>query len=478
MAPLPPDSLGLATQGTVQLLAAFERLWGGVVGVVAGAAASGALAPLGRACHFGLDNLTAEVAHFLLDPEHPLVDILEVHDAARGTFGSSRASADLLARLEHQHGHRVVTRGSARDGNAEPACDLVVFSEVAPGFSIERVLPRLVGDRAVVALVSHNCIVDSSQYEKPRCNYVNSIWEKSSLHRHGRCAGPVCMASVTAGTLQDPSVLPIDCEKFATANGSESSVGEFGQDWYIYWNFLRNRGDSEAHRGDASLSQRRFSSGGTFVDVGACLPFEYSNTVIFERCLGWKGVCVEPNPYLLTFLQAHRSCTIFQNCVDSTGARGKAFSDRDGVFMFSAHCRPLGEILARALPKEQRRIDVLSIDVEHGELEVLRGLPWEKYDVRIIVVEVTRGAQWLEVDTIILPQGYAKVAILGRDAVYVKLGELQNFAPDWWPLLARRPRRTLLPAAWAEMHQRVVDEELEEERRSERNARDKGLRRR
>ena len=144
---------------------------------------------------------------------------------------------------------------------------------------------------------------------------------------------------------------------------------------------------------------------------------------------------------------------------------------------------------------------------------------------KIQVIEVTRGARWLEVDSILLPQGYVKVAVLGRDVVYVKLEDpgpffrqkklpfsrlvgsnwtssfwtflgsffaiwihlvkpiffagaarkelgrrsawsdvwsavaIASMAPQAWPIFGK----ATLPEGWANFHQRVLDEEMEEE---------------
>mmetsp|Transcript_94917 Transcript_94917/g.305509 ORF Transcript_94917/g.305509 Transcript_94917/m.305509 type:complete len:219 (-) Transcript_94917:8-664(-) len=216
------------------------------------------------------------------------------------------------------------------------------------------------------------------------------------------------------------------------------------------------------------------NGGGVYVDVGAALPFEYSNTVFFDRCLNWRGICIEPNPHLVTFLEGYRSCEVFPNCVDATSSNvKKPFVDHEGNFEFEAECLPLGDILTRAGLRGQR-IDVMNIDVEHGELRVLEGLPLDEFDVRMIIVEVTRGAQWLGVDTAIIPRGYAKVAVLGRDVVYVKLEELRDHAD--WPFLDGPP--PALPETWKHFHQRVIDEEMEAEMRAERAAFYAGKRRR
>ena len=71
-----------------------------------------------------------------------------------------------------------------------------------------------------------------------------------------------------------------------------------------------------------------------------------------------------------------------------------------------------------------KRVDLLSVDVESAELEIFRTFPFADFDVRHVVVEVGSGVRWLEVDTIFLSNGFAKVAVLGRDAVYARLANL------------------------------------------------------
>jgi len=340
----------------------------------------------------------------------------------------------------------------------DPTCDLVIFSEAATRFSIERVKPRL-GRYVAVAWVSEYCAIEGAEKASPACNFLNSMWEKTILMRRGYCTPEVCMSRVLSESLVDPNVIPLDCDKFRSADSTNVSTAEFGQDWYAFWNFAQH-------------TAARNPGGGVYVDVGASLPFEYSNTVVFDRCLKWRGICVEPNPYLTSFLRGHRSCEVVAHCVDKTASPDRAFVGRDGKLEFSADCLPLGEILTRA-GLRHRRIDVLSVDVEHGELSVLRGLTLDDFDIRVIIIEVTRGVRWLEVDTAILPWGYAKVAVLGRDSIYVKLEELRRYAS--WPFLGGRA--AALPEDWAEFHERVIDEESVAEQIRERDAMYAGHRR-
>ncbi|CAK0864286.1 unnamed protein product, partial [Prorocentrum cordatum] len=117
---------------------------------------------------------------------------------------------------------------------------------------------------------------------------------------------------------------------------------------------------------------------------------------------------------------------------------------------FEAPCAPLHELLLAALPAalglqgglpERPRIDLLSVDAEGAEIEIFRDFPFDSWDVRVVVVETSRRTT-MALDSLLLPRGFLKVAVLGKDAVYVS----QALAP------ALRPEGPALPAriAWNE----------------------------
>ncbi|CAK0831495.1 unnamed protein product [Prorocentrum cordatum] len=172
---------------------------------------------------------------------------------------------------------------------------------------------------AALRLASTSEVDEQGDTASPNCNYLNGLWEKSALMRRGYCLRGVCMSRVPSEILKDPNVVPLSCDEFATENGSYTAIGEFKQDWFIYWNFFRNNGPAPRVDGRERA--------GVYVDIGASLPFEYSNTVAFDRCFGWRGVCVEPNPHLAHFLRAYRSCEVFERWIVSTmrGPRARHF---------------------------------------------------------------------------------------------------------------------------------------------------------
>eukprot|EP00929_Paragymnodinium_shiwhaense_P009263 TRINITY_DN113365_c0_g1_i1.p1 TRINITY_DN113365_c0_g1~~TRINITY_DN113365_c0_g1_i1.p1 ORF type:complete len:568 (+),score=100.77 TRINITY_DN113365_c0_g1_i1:100-1803(+) len=395
-----------------QIAANFARLWQLVIVDQQSRGVVMADVPMPRlVCQYGLGELTYEVARFLLGRAAPGGLALELHDML-GTEAKFLAS-----QLQEEFGDRVQLAGK---GTGE-ACDVALYSKESPLFTIERLLQQVEGSRYIaVSWISFGCVTAEGNSSSHECGFLNNFWENSLLLRRGYCIGHVCLSRVPVGELHDPNVLPLECENLLGERGElaaqrwKSPAAEFSQDWYVIWNFLKSTSSSAA---------TDTTGEGYYVDVGACLPFEYSNTIVFERCLNWKGICIEANPGLMPWVRAYRSCTAFNNCVMESSWPERQFYGRDGGLAFASDCRSLQDILTEQGLKG-KRIDVLSIDVEHGELGVLNGLRLDDFDIQIMIIEVGRGARWLEIETVVLQHGYAKVAVLGRDVVYAKLSTL------------------------------------------------------
>lgn len=73
---------------------------------------------------------------------------------------------------------------------------------------------------------------------------------------------------------------------------------------------------------------------GFYVDSGANEAHHGSNTWFFDKCLGWPGLCVEPNIKYGDALRRERSCTVVQECI----------SDRDNVVLQMSRMGPLSRI--------------------------------------------------------------------------------------------------------------------------------------
>jgi hypothetical protein len=71
-----------------------------------------------------------------------------------------------------------------------------------------------------------------------------------------------------------------------------------GEDWWTYANLFRDR-----------------SSPGVYVEVGAGDYLRGSSTFVLDRCLGWSGLCVEPDSNHWAGLQRFRTCKLSPVCV-------------------------------------------------------------------------------------------------------------------------------------------------------------------
>lgn len=139
---------------------------------------------------------------------------------------------------------------------------------------------------------------------------------------------------------------------------------------------------------------------GVFLDVGANHPTELSLTGFLEQ-QGWSGVLVEPNPELARLLVAQRP----RSRTFQVAAGGPDMPDTMDLFLGVSHLHStlapvLGDPLSGVKVQVQvrtldsllteagiPRIDFMSIDVEGGELAVLRGLSLDKFQPRLILIE-------------------------------------------------------------------------------------------
>jgi len=152
---------------------------------------------------------------------------------------------------------------------------------------------------------------------------------------------------------------------------------------------------------------------GVFFDVGAYEPINISNSYHFEKN-DWDVYCFEANPLLIADLERERN-NVFNyaisnedipsiefNVVTAFGGgscmAGISAINIDPQYMdkfgynikkmekVTVHQKSLNSILATELNNIDA-IDVLSIDVEGGELNVLKGLDLNKYKPKLIVTE-------------------------------------------------------------------------------------------
>lgn len=139
---------------------------------------------------------------------------------------------------------------------------------------------------------------------------------------------------------------------------------------------------------------------GFFVEVGVGDGTHLSNTFLFEREFGWSGLLVEPNPRFHEAIRNTRQARLdtraaFNADQQATLLLAEELSQLSGVGAADEHTRVGSEIdvststLTRILDEADApaRIDFMSVDTEGSELEVLKGLDFERYRVDFLSVE-------------------------------------------------------------------------------------------
>lgn len=156
-----------------------------------------------------------------------------------------------------------------------------------------------------------------------------------------------------------------------------------------------------------------YSYQGVFFDVGAYEPINISNSYHFEQN-GWKTFCFEANPMLIPELEKHRKNvlnfavydsdkeSITFNAVHGPWGGGSLMAGVSAVELDPQYMERFGHEIKsiEQIQVPQRtlntlieeiihvdKIDILQIDVEGGELKVLKGLDLERYNPTVILVE-------------------------------------------------------------------------------------------
>lgn len=181
---------------------------------------------------------------------------------------------------------------------------------------------------------------------------------------------------------------------------------------------------------------------GVCVEVGAANGVRGSNTLFFEK-LGWRTLCVEPNPLYIEEIKSCRKEYVQYAC-GSSNEQSIPFTvfdigDKNIMSSLSSLCpdsrllkthghvinssytidvsvRTLDKILEDSnFPTD---IDFISIDTEGTELDVLKGLDLNRWNISLLVVENNFDDE--DIKEYMLQHGYTKDARWKINDFYVK----------------------------------------------------------
>lgn len=197
---------------------------------------------------------------------------------------------------------------------------------------------------------------------------------------------------------------------------------------------------------------------GFFLDIGAHDGITFSNSYFFEKNRDFKGICLEPNPVVFENLIKNRKC----DCLNS------AASNKDGYAKFtkiSGYSEMLSGLEEFRDPRhddrtkkeidlrggkietievttvnvngliENRSIDFITIDIEGGELEVLKTLDFNKFDCKILVVEINYENQKNQISEILRHNHFFNYKRVGSDYIFLNI---RHFKMKYYMIKLRR----------------------------------------
>lgn len=184
------------------------------------------------------------------------------------------------------------------------------------------------------------------------------------------------------------------------------------------------------------------SSPGIYVDIGSWHPIKASNTYYFYL-RKWRGICIDPNPELTSLYRKYRPNDIFINAGigDKNTKMDYFMFDESSMNTFSINfieqhhleskivkqtpvpVLSLKDVLGQNL-RGSERIDFFDIDVEGGDLEVLKTNDWKKYRPKVIIIESDLNIKkdiTSEIVKYLETKGYK---LIGKTIIYGDLGNL------------------------------------------------------
>jgi len=183
---------------------------------------------------------------------------------------------------------------------------------------------------------------------------------------------------------------------------------------------------------------------GYFIEIGAYDGISLSNTFAFEN-IGWKGLLIEANPdvaeqcrknrpggrviHAAVGAPGHGNSIIFHAVSGEQGDEMLSFinpgsadltrfqSEGKTIRQIKVPLRTMDSILEEVRPKE---IDFVTIDVEGGEMDVLKGFDLARFEPNVVVLENNTGNSDYPVLRYMTQQGYRRFHTLGCNEFYTK----------------------------------------------------------
>ncbi len=208
---------------------------------------------------------------------------------------------------------------------------------------------------------------------------------------------------------------------------------------FIYWFFLKKSNFSQSD--EEVVLNEIFSdlNHGFYVDVGCHHPMRFSNTAkLYKK--GWRGINIDADPsnmrlfklfrkrdINLNFFISNKEKEIDYHIFNESALNGNISKERiktlqDNGYKLKKTKKVQSISLNKILETYKEKfneIDLLDIDVEGHDLEVLKSIDLDRFNVNLILIEVENNNE-SEIDTYLKKYGYKSYILVDRNKFYIK----------------------------------------------------------
>ena len=175
---------------------------------------------------------------------------------------------------------------------------------------------------------------------------------------------------------------------------------------FFFWN---EKYTSQA--GQDKIIKKKFFDGkknGFFIEIGAYDGIIGSNCYHFERFLNWDGIAIEPSNVQFEKLKRNRKCKVLNNAISDevkevefievtegltqmSGINDSSFKKNINIISNNQPSKTksisLKTITFDEIVPKNRDIDYLSIDIEGGEMNLLKSIDFKINNIKVVSVE-------------------------------------------------------------------------------------------
>ena len=163
--------------------------------------------------------------------------------------------------------------------------------------------------------------------------------------------------------------------------------------------------------GQDKMIKKNFFDGkknGFFIEIGAYDGISGSNCYHFERFLNWDGIAIEPSNIQFEKLKKNRKCKVLNNAISDEVKEVEFIEVTEGLTQMSGindssfernfkiisnnqasktDSTKLKTITFDDIVPKNKDIDYLSIDIEGGEMNLLKSIDFKTNSIKVISVE-------------------------------------------------------------------------------------------